>query len=211
MARARAGARRQHRRDRARRPAPRAAPHASVKEHRMPRLCSALFANALFANVFFAIAFLAVAWLAAASPAAAADSASLVGTWRVERIVDTDAAGKRHYPYGEKPKGYIVYDPSGHLHVQIRRTPAPPPFAAGDDAKGSDAETRAAFLGYAAYFGTYRVDAAKGVVVHRVEGSLMPSYTGTDQPRPFRIDGDVLTIEGDSEGVHFVRQLRRVR
>ncbi|UZW60152.1 lipocalin-like domain-containing protein [Lysobacter enzymogenes] len=177
----------------------------------MPRLCSALFANALFANVFFAIAFLAVAWFAAASPAAAADSASLVGTWRVERIVDTDAAGKRHYPYGEKPKGYIVYDPSGHLHVQIMRTPAPPPFAAGDDAKGSDAETRAAFLGYAAYFGTYRVDAAKGVVVHRVEGSLMPSYTGTDQPRPFRIEGDVLTIEGDSEGVHFVRQLRRVR
>lgn len=162
----------------------------------MPRLRSALVAAAL---------------LAAALPAVAADTASLVGTWRVERIVDTDADGKQHYPYGERPKGYIVYDPSGHLHVQIMRTPAPPPFAAGDDAKGSDAETRAAFLGYAAYFGTWRVDAAKGVVTHRVEGSLMPSYTGTDQPRPFRIDGDVLTIEGDSDGVHFLRRLRRVR
>lgn len=159
----------------------------------------------------FRPAFVAAALLAAASPAVAADADSLVGTWRVERIVDTDADGKVHHPYGEQPKGYIVYDPSGHLHVQIMRTPPAPPFAAGADDKGSDAEIRAAFLGYAAYFGTWRVDAAKGVVVHRVEGSLMPSYTGTDQPRPFRIDGDVLTIEGDSEGVHFLRQLRRVR
>lgn len=136
----------------------------------------------------------------------------LAGTWRVERITDTDiATGKIVYPYGEQPKGYIVYDPTGHLSVQIMRTPAVPPFASGDDAAGSDAEVRAAYDGYVAYFGTYEVDAEKGVVVHKVEGSLMPSYTGTDQPRPFRIEGDVLTIEGDSEGVHFLRRLKRVR
>lgn len=153
--------------------------------------------------------FAASAWL----PAAAADgAASLVGTWRVERMTDTDlATGKVVHPYGERPKGYIVYDPTGHLHVQVMRTPATPPFASGDDAKGSDSEVRAAYDGYVAYFGTYEVDAKQGVVVHRVDGSLMPSYTGTDQPRPFRVEGDVLTIEGDSQGVHFLRQLRRVR
>lgn len=145
-------------------------------------------------------------------PSRAADKpASLVGTWRVERITDTDIkTGKVDHPYGEHPKGYIVYDPTGHLSVQLMRTPATPPFASGDDAKGSDAEVRAAYDGFVAYFGTYEVDAKKGIVVHRVEGSLMPSYTGTDQPRPFRVEGDVLTIEGDSEGVHFLRRLRRV-
>lgn len=61
------------------------------------------------------------------------------------------------------------------------------------------------------FSGTYEVDTDKGIVVHRVEGSLMPSYTDTDQPRPFRIDGDVLTIEGDAEGIHFLRRFRRVR
>lgn len=148
--------------------------------------------------------------LAISLPVRAAD-ASLVGTWRVERITDTDAkTGKVVHPYGEHPKGYIVYDPTGHLSVQIMRMPATPPFASGNDAKGSDAEVRAAYDGFVAYFGTYEVDAKKGVVVHRVEGSLMPSYTGTDQPRPFRVEGDVLTIEGDSEGVHFLRRLRRV-
>jgi len=142
---------------------------------------------------------------------AANEVESLVGTWRVVRIIDTDVAGKVSYPYGEHPKGYVVYDSTGHVHVQVMRTPAAKPFASGDDAKGTNDEVRAAYQGYAAYFGTYRVDLKKGLVVHQVEGSLMPSYTGTDQPRPFRIDHDVLTIEGnDSTGVHFLRQLRRV-
>ena len=146
-------------------------------------------------------------------PSRAADSAtSLVGTWKVERITDTDVAtGKVVHPYGEHPKGYIVYDPTGHLHVQVMRTPATRPFVSGDDAKGTDAEVRAAYDGYVAYFGTYEVDTDKGMVIHSVEGSLMPSYTGTDQPRPFRIKGDVLTIEGETQGIHFLRQLRRVR
>jgi hypothetical protein len=156
---------------------------------------------------------LAAALLLAGLPglACAAESgAPLVGTWRVEEIRDTDAAGKVTYPYGENPKGYIVYDPTGHMHVQVMRMPATPPFASGDDAEGTDAEIRAAYRGYVAYFGTYRVDERTGTVVHRVEGSLMPSYTATDQPRPFVIRGDELRIEGDSDGVHFLRRLRRV-
>ncbi|UHQ23054.1 lipocalin-like domain-containing protein [Lysobacter sp. 5GHs7-4] len=162
-------------------------------------------------SVAYAV-FLLLAGITAGPSHAAGALPKLAGTWRVERITDTDiATGKVVYPYGEQPKGYIVYDPTGHLSVQIMRTPAVRPFASGDDAAGSDAEVRAAYDGYVAYFGTYEVDAERGVVVHKVEGSLMPSYTGTDQPRPFRIEGDVLTIEGDSDGVHFLRRLKRVR
>lgn len=159
-----------------------------------------------------AAALLALAGLAGPGAACASgDDDTLVGTWRMEEIRDTDAAGKVTYPYGEHPLGYIVYDPTGHVHVQVMHTPATPPFASGDDAKGTDAEVRAAYLGYAAYFGTYRVDARAGTVVHRVEGSLMPGYTGTDQPRPFTVRGDELVIEGDIDGVHYVRRLHRVR
>ncbi len=133
---------------------------------------------------------------------------ALVGTWRVEEIADTDASGHVLHPYGEHPKGYIVYDATGHVHIQVMRTPATPPFASAD---GTDAEVRAAYQGYVAYFGTYRVDARTGTVVHHVEGSLMPGYTATDQPRPFVVSGDELRIEGDSDGVHFLRRLHRVR
>lgn len=133
----------------------------------------------------------------------------LVGTWQVMELVDTDSTGKVSYPYGEHPMGYIVYDGTGHLHVQVMRTPATPPFAAGDE-HGTDKEVRAAYDGYVAYFGTYEVDEAQGKVIHRVQGSLMPSYTGTDQPRPIRfVDGD-LVIEGTTPEGHFYRRLRRV-
>ena len=136
----------------------------------------------------------------------------LVGTWRIVRFIDTDARGKVTYLFGENPRGYIVYDPTGHLSVQIMRMPARSPFAAGDDDKGTDAEVRAAYDGYAAYFGTYRVDEAHSVVTHVVEGSLKPSYTGTDQPRPFKLDGDVLVIQGrDKDGSSYVRELHRVK
>jgi hypothetical protein len=64
--------------------------------------------------------------------------------------------------------------------------PATPPFASGEGRKETDKEVRAAYDGYVAYFGTYRVDEAKSIVTHVVEGSLYPSYTGTDQPRPFK-------------------------
>ena len=160
-------------------------------------------------------ALLLLAGLSGAGPAHAADAAdagaSLVGTWRIEEITDTDATGKSAHPYGERPKGYIVYDPTGHVHIQVMRTPAPPPFASGNDADGTDAEIRAAYQSYVAYFGTYHVDARTGTVVHRVEGSLMPGYTATDQPRPFTVRGDELRIEGDEGGIHFLRRLSRVR
>jgi hypothetical protein len=81
--------------------------------------------------------------------------------------------------------------------IQIMKTPPGPPFASGDDEKPTAEEMKAAFTAYVAYFGTYTVDAAKNVVIHHVEGSLKPSFIGTDQPRPFILAGDHLTIGDD--------------
>ncbi len=49
-----------------------------------------------------------------------------------------------------------------------------------------------------AYFGTYTVDTQKHAVTHHVEGSLAPEFTDTDQPRPFKLEGDRLEI-GDGK------------
>jgi hypothetical protein len=38
------------------------------------------------------------------------------------------------------------------------------------------------------------VDIKKHVVTIHVEGSLAPDYTDTDQPRPFKLEGDRLEI-----------------
>jgi hypothetical protein len=116
------------------------------------------------------------------------------------------------HPFGEHPRGYFVYDPTGHLSVQIMRMPVMTSFPGMREGTGDGDRYKDAFLSYVAYFGTYSVDAAKGVVIHHVEGSVRPGYTDTDQVRPFRIEGDRLIIEmRQPDGQHLVRELVRVK
>ena len=142
---------------------------------------------------------------------AAADEPGLVGTWRLVRFEDTSGDGKVSYPFGEHPFGYFVYDPTGHLSVQIMRNPPVAPFASSP---ATEAELRDANAAYGAYFGTYRVDKARHVLHHIVEGSLNSRYAANpDQARPYRLQGDVLVIElsDPKTGAHMYRELHRVK
>ena len=58
-----------------------------------------------------------------------------------------------------------------------------------------------------AYWGTYIVDLAAGVVTHNVLSDLSNGYAGTVQPRPFRLNGDRLVI---GDGKTWTRVLERV-
>jgi hypothetical protein len=141
------------------------------------------------------------------TPKAAAAAKALTGTWQLVRYENTMPDGKVEMPFGAHPKGYFTYDATGHLSIHIMRTPPAVPFTAGD-AKGTDAEVRNAYDGYAGYFGTWRVNDDATAVIHVVEGALRPSYTGTEQFRPFTLTGDTLIVR-PSPGEY--RELRRVR
>jgi hypothetical protein len=136
----------------------------------------------------------------------------LVGTWKILRYENYDAHGTVARPYGDHPQGFFMYDATGHLGLQLMATPALKPFASGNDKTGTDAEVRAAYNAYVAYFGTYRVDEQNHIVTHIVEGALQPSYTGSEQPRHFTLEGDLLTIAGQTpDGGRYLRELQRVR
>ena len=152
-----------------------------------------------------------IAFVSGVTSLAGQSHASIVGTWKVVRYEDRAADGTVSYPYGESPAGYFVYDATGHLSVQIMRTPALKSFPGMRQGTGDGASYREAFLAYVAYFGTYTVDATNGTVTHHVEGSLRPDYTGTDQVRPFRIDGDRLIIEIQQGQQYLRRELIRVK
>ncbi|MFZ4688362.1 MAG: lipocalin-like domain-containing protein [Polymorphobacter sp.] len=141
------------------------------------------------------------------TPKAAAAAKALTGTWQLVRYENTMPDGKVVMPFGAKPKGYFTYDPTGHLSIHIMRTPPVVPFAAGN-AKGTDAEVRNAYESYAGYFGTWRINDDATAVVHIVEGALRPDYTGTDQFRPFTLNGDTLIVRPSPSEY---RELRRVR
>lgn len=141
----------------------------------------------------------------------AEETHSLIGTWRLVEFADFGKDGKWHYRFGEHPRGYFVYDATGHVHIQIMKVP---PLAAFPEAKldvgtpPTPEHALSAYTAYVAYFGTYTLDAEKRVVTHHVEGSLAPDFTDTDQPRPFKLEGDKLEI-GDGET--WRRELERVR
>ena len=45
-----------------------------------------------------------------------------------------------------------------------------------------------------AYFGTYSVVEADGIINMHIEGSTFPNWTGTDHKRLFALSGDELTL-----------------
>jgi len=136
-------------------------------------------------------------------------SAPWVGTWNMTAVESRDsAAGPWRKPFGDAPFGFVTYNADGTHTLNFTRTPVPPMFTAGTDRGGSDAELRQTFEGYFSWFGRYTVDPARGIITHRIEGSLWPSWRNTVQERPFAIRGDTLFL-GDL--VRSRRVLVRVR
>ena len=116
------------------------------------------------------------------------------GTWRLLACEGQWSDGRISKPYGDGPCGLLMYDGQGRFSGQImaRERPA---FATGNLLKGNDAEVRAAFEGYVAYYGSYTVDEAAGLMTHLVEGSFFPNWIGERQVRKFEFrDGGQLQL-----------------
>ena len=106
-----------------------------------------------------------------------------------------DGTGEPTYPYGKDPQGLIIYTDTGHVSVHLMHRNRPR-FASGDMANGTDAEIRACYERYGAYFGHYEVDMENSVVYHKVEGSLFPNWEGGTQKRFFKLMGNRLELRG---------------
>lgn len=118
-------------------------------------------------------------------------SLNVIGSWRLvtwRRIVQ---GGETTYPLGEQAAGMLLYAADGLMAVMML-APGRAPLATTDALGGTEAERAAAYSGCLAYFGTYAVEG--GSVVHWVEGSLFPNWSGTTQPRPGQIQGNELTL-----------------
>jgi hypothetical protein len=98
------------------------------------------------------------------------------------------ATGQRYNEFGEKPDGYISYLPDGRMHAML---------VAGNRVKPTGTlpteEEKAKLFGtMIAYAGTYRIEGEK--IVHGVEVSWNQLWTGSQQTRFFKAEGDTLTI-----------------
>ncbi len=121
----------------------------------------------------------------------------LVGTWRLVSREERLSNGKTSVDpsLGTTPVGYLMYDQSGHMAVQLMRRDRPTP-ALESDCKGTpqNGSNSSAIFGYDAYFGTYTVNGQEGTVTHHLEGALSPSDVGKDLKRSFTVSDDRLAI-----------------
>ena len=118
---------------------------------------------------------------------------SLVGTWRLISIKARYEGGETRYPFSPKAIGQLMYAIDGSMSV-FTIQPERPPFSSGDMRGGTDSEVRAAFEGFLGYFGTYSVDATKGIVTHHVQGAFLPNWEGHDQIRYYKLEDKRLTL-----------------
>jgi lipocalin-like protein len=150
----------------------------------------------------------------ATGPGSKAPATNLVGAWRLISYEDRPAQGAVKRPYGDQPKGMVIYDRSGAMSIQIMAVPHPK-VASGTDEKVTPQEKIALFDAYLAYFGTYTVDAQSSVVIHHVEGDIADVFIGDNQERPFAINGDTLALapQWDVDGVRWtgIRVFERVK
>jgi Lipocalin-like domain len=125
------------------------------------------------------------------APAAAEGEAAkrLIGTWR---LVSFYQAGKS--PRGANPTGYLHYDSSGVMSVQIMPDWERPKFSFG---KSTPEQAKAAIEGYTAYFGNWTVDEHTATVTHRRTGNINPGDMG-DFVRRFEFRNDLLILQSET-------------
>jgi hypothetical protein len=137
---------------------------------------------------------------------------ALVGAWRLERYVDTPEGADAVHPFGTPPVGVFIFTSEGDVSINIMRNP--PTEEVDTNPNPNPHPCIPAW--YCSYFGRYTCDPVAGHWTTHVVGGNIPTFIGTDQPRPFKISGDTMIISGsytsdDGKTVHYERVLRRVR
>src|SRR5882757_890779 len=139
---------------------------------------------------------IAAALLALALPAgtAAAQPASLkdgiVGTWNFVVAEVTAPDGKKSFPFGETPKGILIFTADGRF-AQIHIAGDIPKIASNNRLTGTPEEYAAIMRRSLSVFGTYAVDEANKTVTYAIVSATFPNWEGEAQTRTI----DKLTAE----------------
>lgn len=115
----------------------------------------------------------------------------ILGSWQMVSWTITDlSTGEVSPAFGENPEGYVTYSEDGRVMALVLRSDRKQPA----QLVPTDAEKMALYDGMFAYAGTYSVDDEK--VVHHIDMSWNEAWTGTNQIRFLKLDGDTLTYTG---------------
>lgn len=119
---------------------------------------------------------------------------AFVGTWRLVSSMEVLPDGSsRPYGFGPHAQGYLMYDATGHVCVQVA-DPDRPQWV--DPEHPTAQEVRTAYDGFGGYCGSYTVDEKTHTAAHIPEVSLEPNQVGQPKPRNYRFENERLIYSG---------------
>jgi hypothetical protein len=121
----------------------------------------------------------------------------LIGVWKIVSYESKDnSTGAVVQPYGNRPFGRLTYDRDGRMSA-VLMNPARRPVGGTNTSSqaatlrdASCEDLREILAGFLSYCGTYDVDEASRTVIHHVQASLIPSWSGNDQRRHYEFTGN---------------------
>jgi hypothetical protein len=117
----------------------------------------------------------------------------LAGTYRlISNKVTVVATGETRDGLGKTPKGHIIYGRDGRMMVLLVKDARPKPK---DLAAMTDQERADLFRTMVAYTGTYDFDGK--AITHHIDVSWNEVWTGTNQVRHVRFDGQRIILSTD--------------
>jgi len=128
----------------------------------------------------------ALALALSASAAASQPTTSLrdgiVGSWNFVVAEVTAPDGKKSFPFGETPKGVLIFTADGHF-AQIHVAGDVPKIASNNRLTGTPEEYAEIMRRSLSVFGTYAVDEANRTVTYNIVSASFPNWQGQAQTR----------------------------
>ncbi len=139
------------------------------------------------------------------------DENPFVGTWKLISWEVTRPDGTIHHPYGKDVVGYLIYTADGYMSAEIMdpdRLQSDPnfPLEVANAQTLSDSDRASAYSTYLSYCGTYTVEGS--TVTHHVKAGLIPSWTGSEQPRSFKFENGYLIIRRGNQKLIWERAVK---
>ena len=117
---------------------------------------------------------------AAAQPAGLKDQ--IVGSWNFVVAEVTAPDGKKSFPFGETPKGILIFTAEGRF-AQILLAGDVPKIASNNRLTGTPEEYAEIMRRSLSVFGTYTVDEANKTVTYNIVSASFPNWQGEAQTR----------------------------
>ena len=127
----------------------------------------------------------AIFLMSCAVPSLADDQQSLIGVWKLQTYeLEFQDTGERKTQFGDHPNGFLIFTAEGRMMAVLT--------AEGRKVPLTDSDRAAALGSMFAYSGIYRLEGDHWTT--KVDTSWNEAWTGTDQVRFYKLDGDSLTV-----------------